>query len=117
MQWQFFQPRVGKCCILGMEKFPMLWDRKMKKMRNKNPEKKIEHFFILHAKNPVFSPPYSEKRKNKTNHEGSICVPETTWKKEKSPSFTICGIEKAKKVKHKLLFLAFILFFCENVDR
>jgi hypothetical protein len=31
-----------------------LWDRKMKKMRNKNPEKKIEHFFILHAKNPVF---------------------------------------------------------------
>ena len=62
----------------------MLWDRKMKKMRNKNPEKKIEHFFILHAKNPVFFPPYSEKkRKNKTNHEGSICVPETTWKKEK----------------------------------
>jgi len=46
-----------------MENFPMLWDRKMKKMRNKNPEKKIEHFFILHAKNPVFFPLYSEKRK------------------------------------------------------
>ena len=43
----------------------MLWDRKMKKMRNKNPEKKIEHFFILHAKNPVFFPPYSEKEKTK----------------------------------------------------
>jgi len=43
--------------------------------------------------------------------KGSICVPETTWKKEKSPSFTICGIEKARKVKHKLLFLAFIFFF------
>jgi len=31
--------------------------------KNKNPEKKIEHFSILHAKNPVFFPPYSEKRK------------------------------------------------------
>ena len=38
-------------------------------------------------------------------------------KKKKSPSFTICGIEKARKVKHKLLFLAFIFFFSENVDR
>jgi len=36
------------------------------------------------------------KKQNKTNHEGS--VPETTWKKErKSPSFTICGIEKSPK--------------------
>jgi len=49
-----------------MENFPMLWDRKMKKMRNKNPEKKIEHFFILHAKNPVFFPPYSEKKKKQS---------------------------------------------------
>jgi len=41
-----------------------LWDRMMKKKNEKqNPEKKIEHFFILHAKNPVFFPPYSEKRK------------------------------------------------------
>jgi hypothetical protein len=36
-------------------------DEKMRK--NKNPEKKIEHFSILHAKNPVFFPPYSEKNK------------------------------------------------------
>jgi len=69
----------------------------MKKMRNKNPEKKIEHFFILHAKNPVFFLLTLKKEKNKTNHEGSICVPETTWKKEKSPSFTICGIEKSQE--------------------
>jgi len=63
MQWQFLNPRMENVASLGMENFPMLWDRKMKKMRNKNPEKKIEHFFILHAKNPVFFPPYSEKKK------------------------------------------------------
>jgi len=38
-------------------------DEMKKKNEKQNPEKKIEHFFILHAKNPVFFPPYSEKRK------------------------------------------------------
>jgi len=45
--------------------------------------------------------------------KGSICVPETTWKKEqKSPSFTICGIDKGqKKLNTNVIMYQHFIFF------
>jgi len=50
----------------------------------------------------------------KNHHEGFIRVPEKKnrkKKKQKSPSFTICGIEKKNTYK-TFGFLAFLFNFC-----
>jgi len=73
------------------------------KMKKEN-ERKLSIFLFHMLKIQYFLSPYLQRKKtlnkNKTrkkpfsNHEGSIRVPESTWKKRKSPSFTICGIER-----------------------
>jgi len=74
-------------------------DEKMRK--NKNPEKKIEHFSILHAKNPVFFPPYSEKRKWKKQYKSwkvpSVYLKQPGRKNKKVLVLLYVALIKAKK--------------------
>jgi len=89
----------------------------MKKMRNKNPEKKIEHFFILHAKNPVFFLLTLKKEKTKQIMKVPSVYLKQPGRKKKVLVLLYVALKKAKKIKHELLFLAIYPFFCENIDR